>query len=421
MGVSPDAHFCSRFFPLSTVIAAWPRTHNMFSLFWQLCAAGRLEAPLRMIVAWICRNGSRERFASCCRQETTSNLSDDRDAEHVDDLSHQNEERRRSWATTKAAGWLRRSGCMSCGCCITQRWAHGRKTWQWHLLSQLVPLSQLSDSDRKGGFSAHVYFKSWAELEEDALCAFFFLHSSSCLFTEQRRRFCSALPVWRSASGLIIHSTEQFKFTAVVNNNWAGAAEVAWCYLQFRCLWGYFLFLFLPVCLRPFKLVYIQMQLTPTMHSIVDSNKDVASSIFGIYCESTRISLWYFQFFWPRDSFLKPSRAGWYAGVVHSFTTRLPLKERKKNQGLLWLQLNCYILMSLQCALMPEDRTRLETLREHSDFKLQGEIIGRNERSDQCINEFVSSPFLIHFSLHLTCITGQGEVIVCVCVSCAHL
>lgn len=74
----------------------------------------------------------------------------------------------------------------------------------------------------------------------------------------------------------------------------------------------------------------IQMQLTPSMHSIVDSNKDVASSIFGIYCESTRISLWYFQFFCPRDSFLKPSRAGWYAGVVHSFTTRLPLKERKK-------------------------------------------------------------------------------------------
>lgn len=70
---------------------------------------------------------------------------------------------------------------------------------------------------------------------------------------------------------------------------------------------------------------------------------------------------------------------------------------------------------------MPEDRTRLETLREHSDFKLQGEIIGRNERSDQCINEFVSSPFLIHFSLHLTCIAGQGEVIVCVCVVCPSL
>lgn len=162
--------------------------------------------------------------------------------------------RRRSWATTKAAGWLRRSGCMSCGCCITQRWAHGRKTWQWHLLLQLVPLSQLSDSDRKahGGFSAP--FISTAELSWAGGRRFMrFLRSSSCLFTE-RRRFCSALPVWRSASGLIIHSTEQFKFTTVANNNWAGAAEVAWCYLQFRCLWGYFLFLFLPVCLPPLHL-----------------------------------------------------------------------------------------------------------------------------------------------------------------------
>lgn len=70
--------------------------------------------------------------------------------------------------------------------------------------------------------------------------------------------------------------------------------------------------------------------------------------------------------------------------------------------------------MSLQSALMPEDRPRLETLREHYDFKLQSEIIGRNERSDQCINDFISPPFLINFSLHLTCIT-RHEVIVCVC------
>lgn len=254
MGVSPDAHFSSRFFPLSTVIAAWPRTHNMFSLFWQLCAAGRLEALVRMIVAWICRNGSRERFASCRRQETTSNLSDDSDVWHVDDLSHQNEVRRRSWATTEAAGWLRRSGCMSCGCCITQRWAHGRKTWRWHLLLQPVPPSQLSRSDRKahGGFPAP--FISKGELSGAGGRRFMrFLHWSSCLFSQQRR-FCSALPVWRSASGLMIHPTGRFKVTTVVNNNWAGAAEVAWCYLQFRCLWGCFLFLFLPVCLPPWHL-----------------------------------------------------------------------------------------------------------------------------------------------------------------------
>lgn len=89
--------------------------------------------------------------------------------------------------------------------------------------------------------------------------------------------------------------------------------------------------------------------------------------------------------------------------------------EGKKKKELLWLQLNCYFLMSLQSALMPEDRPRLETLREHFDFKLRSEIIGRNERSDQCINGFIFPPFLINFSLHLTCITRQGEVIVCVC------
>lgn len=91
MGVSPDAHFSSRFFCISTVIAAWPRTHNMFCLFWQLCSAGRLEALVRIIVAWICRNGSRGRLASCCRQETTSNLCGCSDAQHVHDLRHQNE------------------------------------------------------------------------------------------------------------------------------------------------------------------------------------------------------------------------------------------------------------------------------------------------------------------------------------------
>lgn len=40
---------------------------------------------------------------------------------------------------------------------------------------------------------------------------------------------------------------------------------------------------------------------------------------------------------------------------------------------------------------MPEDRMRLDTLREHWDFKLQGEIIGRNEpgKGDQCMSDFM--------------------------------
>lgn len=76
--------------PMSTVIAAWSRTDSMFCLFWQLCGAGRLDALLRIIVACICRNGSRGRLASCCRQETTSNISGYSDAQHVHLLNHQN-------------------------------------------------------------------------------------------------------------------------------------------------------------------------------------------------------------------------------------------------------------------------------------------------------------------------------------------
>lgn len=102
--------------------------------------------------------------------------------------------KRREWATTGAAGWHRRSGCTSCGCCITQRWARVRKTWQWHLLSQLPPPAQLSGHGRQVG--CLVCFKSTIE-KEDGLWAFPFVQllflGGFILFTELRRLgFCAA-------------------------------------------------------------------------------------------------------------------------------------------------------------------------------------------------------------------------------------
>lgn len=52
--------------------------------------AGRLDELLRIILAGICRNGSRGRLASCCRQETTPNISGYSDAQHAHHLNHQN-------------------------------------------------------------------------------------------------------------------------------------------------------------------------------------------------------------------------------------------------------------------------------------------------------------------------------------------
>lgn len=191
---------------------------------------------------------------------------------------------------------------MSCGCCITQRWEQVRKTWQWHLLLQLGPLSQLSDIGRESTrwVSASFVLKAYRRFLG-------FLHVSSRLFTEQRR-LCFALPVWRSASWLIIQSTEQFQFTAVINNNLT--ACVAWVRLMvLPAIQVSVRLLPLPVCTglsSSFRLVLTNSDaVSPSMHStnwlLRQQHKDSIYVCFFVIL----------PVFAPCDSFLMSSRRGW--------------------------------------------------------------------------------------------------------------
>lgn len=134
---------------------------------------------------------------------------------------------RRWWATPRAAGWHRRNGCMSCGCCTTQRWEQVRKSWQWHLLLQQGPPGWTFRHWQGSTRSFSVSFVLKAEVWGSRFLGF--LGSSSCLFTK-------ALPVWRSASWLVILPTKPFKFGPVINDHLTGACPV--CLMEATCSSG---------------------------------------------------------------------------------------------------------------------------------------------------------------------------------------
>lgn len=183
---------------------------------------GRLEALLRITVAWICRNGCRGHFASCHRQETTSNTSGCSGAQHVHDLSleiknkgdYEQPEGRRDGiegASVWAVDVVLHKGegrASAKDLPLTPVVAAGPTVWTFRILAGTHTV----------GFCV-VYFES---IDDGGGGLLGFLHSSSCLFTG-RRRLCLALTVWRSASWLIIPSSEQFKFATVINNNLSGA------------------------------------------------------------------------------------------------------------------------------------------------------------------------------------------------------
>lgn len=161
MGVSPGMHFQAFLLPL-VQSRRWSRgvyiatvTTVFFSFFFARRSRNFARGGGKTLwvgdrsVSWIDGDGSQERAASPHLQETTSSTPGSEER-----LRFCEEVKGRSWATTSGpAEWHRKKSCMSCGCCITQRWVRVRKSWGggdtccccswstvWTLLGDWIPI-----------------------------------------------------------------------------------------------------------------------------------------------------------------------------------------------------------------------------------------------------------------------------------------